>query len=101
MKDFAEKVRTLLAGVADIIIAKHADYGQAASRPPILAQNITPVDALLSRLSDKFERLARLRSGAVAQVKSEKIADTTRDIIGYAALLHLEVEKEQAGKVGK
>jgi hypothetical protein len=84
--------------VTDTIIAKHADYGQAASRPPALAPNITPVDAILSRLSDKFERLARLRSGAVAQVRSEKIADTTKDIIGYATLLHLEVEKEQRGK---
>ena len=79
--------------LVDLLLRKNSDYGSAVFDPPILAPHITAEQAINTRLSDKFSRLANLRqrfdvAGADEWAEvDESITDTIRDVAGYCILL--------------
>ena len=66
------------------LLAKNADYGSSAWKPPKLKPNLSPGDAILVRMSDKIERIESL-STAEAQV-DESLEDSMKDLGAYALL---------------
>ena len=71
--------------VVTTLLRKNADYGSSIFNSPILKPSMSPADAILVRLSDKFNRIAHLSGGEAAKV-AESIDDTMLDIAGYAIL---------------
>lgn len=80
--------------LADVLIAKHEDYGRTGVKPPELAPHISAPDGLLVRASDKLARLRTLQSRDYTPKIAESIEDTAFDLIGYAALLYLALQDE-------
>lgn len=78
----------------DLILAKNADYGDAAWRRPLLSPALPPRTAILVRMSDKINRLVSLIEKGVVQVKEETIDDTIRDL-GVYCLLYLTCPSEE------
>lgn len=64
--------------VSDLVVRKNHDYSNAWQKFGIF----TP----LIRINDKILRVKTLATGQQALVADEKIEDTLKDIIGYAAL---------------
>jgi len=71
--------------IALLLQRKHADYGQSAYKPPLLAPSMPMDAALLVRMSDKIQRFVRLLDNG-AQVSDETIDDTAQDLAGYLIL---------------
>lgn len=71
--------------IASLLQRKHADYGQSAYKPPLLAPSMSMDAALLVRMSDKIQRFVRLLDNG-AQVSDETIDDTAQDLAGYLIL---------------
>lgn len=69
------------------LLRKNRDYGGSAYKNPVLAAGLSPLEAMLCRLSDKVARLSRLLSGEKAAVESESVADTLMDQAGYCILI--------------
>lgn len=77
---FEEDVYEVMAGLAELMISKQADYGPDAI-------NKSPEGALVGiniRLHDKFMRAQHLRRSGV--VRHESLVDTYRDIANYAVI---------------
>lgn len=70
--------------VVALLLAKNADYGSSAWRPPTLKPQMDAGDAIMVRMSDKVNRIATLQNN-VAQV-AESLDDTVRDLAGYSIL---------------
>jgi|GEM_PF-1362400 len=70
-----------------MLLRKNRDYGGSAYKKPVLAAGLSPLEAMLCRLSDKVARLSRLLSGEKAAVESESVADTLMDQAGYCILI--------------
>lgn len=81
-KRIAEKVLDL----GSTLLRKNADYGSSVWKTPVLAPNLPPRSAILVRMSDKVSRLERLLAGNEAEVKSESIEDTMKDLVAYGIL---------------
>jgi hypothetical protein len=81
----SEALQKISTSVIELVIRKNHDYGGAWSRYGIF----TP----LIRINDKILRVKTLSSGEQALVADEKIEDTLKDIIGYALLALLYLEK--------
>ena len=58
------------------LLDKNHDYGGSAWKRPYLADDLDPSDAILVRMTDKIERLARLRHAG------PEVAESYRDTIG-------------------
>ncbi|MCA9265372.1 MAG: DUF1599 domain-containing protein [Planctomycetales bacterium] len=67
------------------LLRKNRDYGSSAWKAPVLAPQLAPGDAILCRMSDKVERIARLLQGESPSV-SESLEDTMCDLGAYALL---------------
>ena len=78
MPNIAKKAFDIAEEISKLVADKNHDYGDAWQRYGIF----TP----LIRINDKILRVKTLSSGEQALVADEKIEDTLRDIIGYAAL---------------
>ena len=74
-----------------LLLQKNHDYDAAALKPPGLAPEMPVETALLVRISDKLERLKKLRR-APAQTQ-ESYTDAVRDLAGYFLLLLHEITK--------
>lgn len=72
--------------VVATLIRKNRDYGGSAFEPPVLMPQTGADSGILVRMSDKVHRIRRLISGAKANVVSESLIDTFRDLAGYAIL---------------
>lgn len=70
--------------IVALLLRKNADYGSSAWKPPALAPQLNPGDAMLCRMSDKVARIAQLTTNA-AQV-SESLDDSMGDLSGYGIL---------------
>ena len=95
----AERLIKITGRALGVLLRKNADYGSTANRVAVLAPNISTVDALLVRMSDKVARMANLRSRGGSGdplVASESYYDTVNDLFGYCALLmaQLDIEME-------
>ena len=68
-----------------LLLRKNQDYGSAVWERPILAPDCDPGVAIRVRMSDKLSRLKSLLQRP-AEVKSESIDDTLRDLGAYCLL---------------
>ena len=71
----------ILQPIAELLERKNQDYGNSFDQ---LRERYGPVGFYI-RVADKLNRIEQLDSNP-AQVKSESIEDTLRDIIGYVTL---------------
>ena len=78
MHNIAKKAFDIAEEISKLIVAKNHDYSDAWQKFGLF----TP----LIRINDKILRVQTLSSGEQALVADEKIEDTLKDIIGYAAL---------------
>ena len=94
----AAKIHRIFGEVRDLVIAKNADYGDSAFESPVLCPELDAGTAIRVRMSDKLKRIIQLENSP-AQVKNESLADSYRDLIGYAVLRLVEVEENREGKM--
>lgn len=82
-----DQQRIAQAGIALVatLLRKNTDYGGSAWAAPILKPDMLPGDALLARMSDKVQRIARLTQHD-AEVATESLADAINDLTGYGLL---------------
>lgn len=80
MSAFETQVRTACSGIADMLVAKNAAYGNAALDPVRVFSKADPVEQLRVRIDDKLSRLMR---------GSNAGEDVIRDLIGYLVLLQI------------
>jgi hypothetical protein len=78
MPNIAKKAFDIAEEISKLVVAKNHDYGDAWQKFGLY----TP----LTRINDKMLRVQTLSGGEQALVADEKIEDTLKDIIGYAAL---------------
>jgi len=80
-KDFAADVWSVLDEIGNLLITKQADYGPGN----INNAHGGPINGLLVRIGDKFERLKNLyKSGTVPN--HEPIEDSFKDMANYAVI---------------
>lgn len=77
----------LVNEISNLVYSKNQDYGDAWQRYGIF----TP----LIRLNDKILRLENLADGHMAMIDAEGIKDTLEDIVGYATLALMWLEKNE------
>ena len=87
-----EKIREKFTEISDLVVKKNTDYGDSVFSPPFMCPGISAGVAIRVRMSDKIKRIIQLESNP-AQVKSESLADTYRDLIGYSILRLIELEE--------
>ena len=75
---FEQKVRTVLGGMEDLLVAKNAAYGNSALDPVRIFSKADAIEGLNQRIDDKLSRIAR-----GSEYPGE---DTIRDLIGYLVL---------------
>lgn len=68
-----------------LLLRKNKDYGCAVWQIPVLAPDCDPGTAIRVRMSDKVSRLSTLLQHS-AEVRSESIDDTLRDLGAYCLL---------------
>lgn len=78
--------------LAEILSKKNADYGDAASSPPLLAPHIDAGTAIIVRMSDKVNRIKHLLEAGKSEV-NESLEDSVLDLAGYCLLYLIVTEK--------
>lgn len=78
--------------LAEILSKKNADYGGAASSPPLLAPTVDAETAILVRMSDKVNRIKHLLEAGKSEV-NESLEDSVLDLAGYCLLYLIVTEK--------
>lgn len=78
--------------VVELLLRKNCDYGNSAHEPPMLVPNMSPVEGMLCRMSDKVKRMIALaKQGAHLTNGCGKVGesyqDTVKDQAGYLILL--------------
>lgn len=68
-----------------LLLQKNCDYGSSVWDSPLLCPTLSPGTAILVRMSDKVKRIEQL-SKSPAQVTSESLEDSIRDLAGYCLL---------------
>lgn len=101
-EDFLAFFDTTVSDCLELLKKKNADYG--GQKLDFLynfkngIHNVSPSNAVMVRLSDKFVRLKSLFGCDVCNVTDEKIEDTIKDAINYLIIL-LALEKEKSDEV--
>jgi hypothetical protein len=72
--------------IGETLLAKNADYGSSAHKPPALAPHLDPGAAILVRMSDKIARIVSLTKPGFTANVDESLDDTFRDLAGYCVL---------------
>lgn len=83
--DPKDTISKVLNDLNTLLLAKNANYGNAAMQEPSLLPGLTPRQGILVRLSDKIARLQALAGGTPDKV-GEAFDDTLRDMAGYIVL---------------
>ena len=89
-----ERIRQECEALADLLTAKHENYGGSAFQCPFLVPGLSPETAMMVRLSDKIARLRSLESGELDKVGESKL-ETLLDLAGYALLLRVFSQTRQ------
>lgn len=82
-----EKLMRVYSETAELVMRKNTDYKDSWQHDGIIGLTV--------RIKDKLNRIENLSDGSQALVADEKIEDTARDLIGYAALLMLSVSEKK------
>lgn len=80
-----DRLQMICKDIAKLVEEKNSDYGDAWQRWGVF----TP----LVRINDKILRLETISSGKRMLIADENVEDTLRDILGYAALALLWIDK--------
>lgn len=88
MNEFETKITNITTDLADTLIAKNHDYGNAFHDSVKEFGNVV----MLIRLNDKLNRLKTLLNNE-KKVSDESISDTLLDLAGYAILAINELEE--------
>src|SRR5690606_8247625 len=80
-----------------LLIRKNTDYGSSVFDPPLLCPELPPVIGILTRLSDKINRLVQLSQNENL-VQSESFDDTISDLVGYG-ILYLVLRRRDESEV--
>lgn len=70
---------------------KNHDYGDSFGKTFQLLGLISAV----TRITDKYNRLVSLATGAEQQVKDESIIDTLKDMANYCLMTIIELEEQE------
>lgn len=89
MNEFETKITNITTDLADTLIAKNHDYGNAFHDSVKEFGNVV----MAIRIGDKYKRLKTLLDSD-AQV-DESIEDTLRDLAGYAILSLIEMNDQK------
>lgn len=89
MNEFETKITNITTDLADTLIAKNHDYGNAFHDSVKEFGNVV----MAIRIGDKYKRLKTLLDSD-AQV-NESIEDTLRDLAGYAILSLIEMNDQK------
>lgn len=89
MSEFETKITNITTDLADTLIAKNHDYGNAFHDSVKEFGNVV----MAIRIGDKYKRLKTLLNSD-AQV-DESIEDTLRDLAGYAILSLIELDSHK------
>lgn len=81
MTDKVERHKELCDFLHSLYVAKNADYGDSYAKVRKEYPN-----AILIRLSDKFERLKTLLNNTEQKVSDESVQDTFLDLANYCLL---------------
>lgn len=79
--EFATRVKGILDGVAETLITKNAQYGDAALNPRRIFSKLPPIEGIKLRLDDKLSRI-ELGDGTGDE-------DAVLDAMGYLVLLKI------------
>lgn len=88
MNEFETKITNITTDLADTLIAKNHDYGDAFHESVKEFGNV----AMIISLNNKINRLKTLAKSD-NEVKDESIRDTLLDLAGYAILSINELDK--------
>jgi hypothetical protein len=77
------------------LLAKNADYGSTVWDSPKLAPYVNPGIAILTRMSDKIDRLINLSKKNGPQVHTESFDDTISDLGAYCLLYLARPNREK------
>ena len=80
--------------LAELLVRKNKDYGDAAMRSSPLAPELNSATAILVRMGDKIRRLQNLAATREKWVSTESFEDTVRDLAGYC-ILYLAAPKRE------
>lgn len=83
--EIKDAIKKEVLELSETLLNKNENYGNAAFFAPLFNE-LSPIDALYVRLSDKVFRLHSLRNGVEDKV-NESIRDTLKDLAGYAILI--------------
>lgn len=86
---FAEKVKILSNGIADMLIRKNESYGNSALDPIRVFAKSDDIEQICVRIDDKLSRIKR--------GKDFDNEDVINDLIGYLFLLKIKLEEKQHG----
>ena len=81
-----QQIKEVGTGVVDLLLKKNKDYGSSIFESPILFPELKAKDCILIRMSDKIKRFSNLVSNDETPEVDESIADTMKDLAGYAIL---------------
>ena len=78
-------IRREINALADLLMRKNRDYGNAAASESPLCPELDSSTAILVRMGDTIKRLENLAAVKEARV-DESFEDTVRDLAGYCVL---------------
>ncbi|MDR1958520.1 MAG: hypothetical protein LBQ54_05700 [Planctomycetaceae bacterium] len=87
----ADEIKKKFDKISATVVEKNNIYGDIVTSNPVLCPQVTPIYAMLVRLSDKISRVKQLLESD-ADNKVELIDATLEDVAGYSVLLSLCLE---------
>ena len=87
-------IKEIGIGVVDLLLKKNKDYGSSVFESPVLFPELKAKDCILIRMSDKIKRFSNLVCSNKTPEVNETIADTMKDLAGYAILWLVANEME-------
>lgn len=90
MPDYQQLIASECDTLKALLLAKNADYGNAAFEPIRVFSNADPIEQIRVRIDDKLNRIRNRGEKAITE-------DTVMDLIGYLVLLRVAEIAEHIG----
>jgi hypothetical protein len=95
MENKIQKHEEICKALHELYIKKNADYGDSVGELYAKLGDIT----LLTRITDKYNRLLNIFSNPDKQVNFETIDDTIQDLANYCIIWMMERELKDKGEM--